>query len=72
MWYTYYQVGIKDNSYNIQDSSLGCVRREIPGVAQVDEKGHEGNCHSLYALEETWNISLMRKDTVAVAKTSDS
>ena len=26
----------------IRDSS-GCVRLEIPGVTQVDEKGHEGN-----------------------------
>ena len=27
----------------IQDSPSGCVRREIPGVTQVDEKGHDGN-----------------------------
>ena len=27
----------------IQGSPSGCVRREIPGVAQVDEKGHEGD-----------------------------
>ena len=27
----------------IQGSPSGCVRREIPGVTQVDEKGHEGN-----------------------------
>ena len=27
----------------IQGSPLGCVSREIPGVTQVDEKGHEGN-----------------------------
>ena len=36
----------------------------IPGVTQVDEKGHEGNAalisYSLYMLEETWNISFMR------------
>ena len=27
----------------IQGSPSGCVRREIPGGTQVDEKGHEGN-----------------------------
>ena len=27
----------------IQGSPSGCVRREIPGLTQVDEKGHEGN-----------------------------
>ena len=27
----------------IQGSPSGCVRREIPGVTQVDENGHEGN-----------------------------
>ena len=27
----------------IQGSPSGCVRREIPGVTQVDEKRHEGN-----------------------------
>ena len=27
----------------IQGSPSGCVRREIPGVMQVDEKRHEGN-----------------------------
>ena len=26
----------------MQGSPLGCVRREIPGVTQVDEEGHEG------------------------------
>ena len=29
--------------YIVQGSPSGCVRREIPGVTQVDEKGHEGN-----------------------------
>ena len=29
--------------YSVQGSPSGCVRREIPGVTQVDEKGHEGN-----------------------------
>ena len=28
--------------FTLSDLS-GCVRREIPGVTQVDEKGHEGN-----------------------------
>ena len=27
----------------IECSPSGCVRHEIPGVTQVDEKGHEGN-----------------------------
>ena len=27
----------------MQGSPSGCVRREVPGVTQVDEKGHEGN-----------------------------
>ena len=27
----------------MQGSPSGCVRREIPGVTQVDQKGHEGN-----------------------------
>ena len=27
----------------VQGSPSGCVCREIPGVTQVDEKGHEGN-----------------------------
>ena len=27
----------------IHGSPSGCVGREIPGVTQVDEKGHEGN-----------------------------
>ena len=33
-----------------QGSPSGCVRLEIPGVTQVDEKGHKGNSssHSLY------------------------
>ena len=46
----------------VQGSPSGCVRSEIPGVTQVDNNGHEGNSssHSLYMLEETWNISLMR------------
>ena len=29
--------------YIYKGSPSGCVRREIPGVTQVDEKGHEGN-----------------------------
>ena len=28
---------------HIQGSPSGFVRREIPGVTQVDEKGHEGS-----------------------------
>ena len=27
----------------VQGSPSGCVRRDIPGVTQVDQKGHEGN-----------------------------
>ena len=27
----------------IRGSPSGCVRRKIPGVTQVHEKGHEGN-----------------------------
>ena len=27
----------------MQGSLSGCVRREIPWVTQVDEKGHEGS-----------------------------
>ena len=27
----------------IRGSPSGCVRREIPGVTQVDENGHKGN-----------------------------
>ena len=48
-----------------QRSPSGCVRREIPRVAQV-EKGHEGNKAVLivtgyiYMFEETWNVSFMR------------
>ena len=53
--------------YNMytQRSPSGCVRREIPRVAQV-EKGHEGNKAVLivtgyiYMFEETWNVSFMR------------
>ena len=29
--------------YKVQSSPSRCVRREVPGVTQVDEKGHEGN-----------------------------
>ena len=29
--------------YTLQGSLSGCVWREIPGVTQVDGKGHEGN-----------------------------
>ena len=38
-------------------SPSGCVRSEISGMTQVDEKGREGNSssHSLYMLEETWS-----------------
>ena len=40
------------------------MRREIPGVTQVDEKGHEGKTAAViayvYMLEETWDISFMR------------
>ena len=36
----------------IHCSFSGCVRREIPGVTQVDEKGHEGNT----AVAKTFNI----------------
>ena len=55
----------------MQGSPSGCVRREIPGVTQVDEKGHEGNSssHSLYMLEETWNISFMR---IAIKRANNS
>ena len=28
---------------HVQGSPSGCVWREIPGVTQIDEKGHEGN-----------------------------
>ena len=41
------------------------MRREIPGVTQVDEKGHEGNSnsHSLYMLEETWSKKQQDRST---------
>ena len=46
----------------IQGSPSGCVRSEIPGVTQVDEKGNKGNTTvvTAYVLEETWNIPFMR------------
>ena len=45
-----------------EGSPSGRVRREIPGVTQVDENGHEGNTAVVTAcrLEETWDISFMR------------
>ena len=39
-----YLIGFfKTRQIYIQGFPSGCVRREIPGVTQVDEKGHEGN-----------------------------
>ena len=47
-----------------QGTPSGCVRGELPGMTQVDEKGHEGNTAVVtalyYMLEATWNISFMR------------
>ena len=37
-----------------QGSPSGCVRREIPGVAQVDEKGHEGNTVQVVTAHLCW------------------
>ena len=33
----------------LQGSPSGCARREIPGVTQLDEKGHEGNTAAVTA-----------------------
>ena len=38
----------------IQGSPSGCVRREIPGVTQVDEKKHEGNTAVFTAFFICW------------------
>ena len=40
------------NSYLVQGSSLGCGRREIPGVTQV-EKGHADNTAATAYVGET-------------------
>ena len=55
-----YQSVTKTDLYIIiQGCPSGCVRREIPGVTQV-EKGHEGNTAVvtayIYMLEETLSL----------------
>ena len=45
-------------SYIYKGSPSGCVWREILGLTQVDEKGHEGNTAvvtAYFVLEETWS-----------------
>ena len=49
----------------IQDSPSGCVRHEIPGMTQVDEKGHEANtavvtayiCWRKHGIYLAWGIN---------------
>ena len=41
--YRYIYIVLRSTRYIWQSSSLGCVLRRIPGVMQVDLKGHEGN-----------------------------
>ena len=50
---------------HIQGSPSGCVRCEIPGLTQVDEKGHEGNtaavtaypCWTKHIIYLSWGIN---------------
>ena len=56
----------------IEGSPSGCVWREIPGVTQVNEKGHEGNTAvvTAYSSEARFPIDTSQKKSSCVCSTN--